>query len=321
MMPAGAIPPGFAGPGCPDRSGQPAMFNIMVPGPRESSILGQIEVQIDGAEPQHKEAFLRAICERLQQALTGLWEKEMASANRQLEMSRGEQARAENRLRDLQNRRRDLLAAGQSDLVPEAVMDQIRRLDHERQRMEMDLLGQQARVKALQQQIQVTGERILKESTDDAVIKSLEEKLTEMRKHLDVVQQQFEKGMVPQSEVQKVRIALSDGEIQLAEARRKVAQAGGGEVLGRLNEELAMLSVAGAETEARLKYLHEQIEKNRQLVGPADEYEIEILMEMPRAKRAFETSKLRVEELEQRIRTAVAPTVMVIGGVTSKPAK
>lgn len=297
------------------------MVDIPVPGLRESSILGQIEVQIDGAEPQQNEVFLRAICERLQQALNDLWEREMTSIGRQLEMSRDELLRAEKKLRELQERRRDLLGAGQVDLTPEALMDQIRRLDHERQRMEMDLLGQQARLKAVQQQIQATSERILKESTDDAVIKPLEEKLAELRKHLEMVQLQYEKGMVPQSEVQKVRIALSEGEVQLAEARRKVTQAGGGEVLGKLNTELAMLSVNAAETEARLTHLREQIEKTKQLAGVADEYEMRILMEMPHARRAYESGRLRVEELERQIRTAVAPTVTVIGGATSKPAK
>lgn len=321
MMPGGVVGPSPRGGGVPQPIGQPAVFDIMLPAPRASSISGLIEVWIEAASPSRNEAFLRAICERLQQALNDLWEKERISVLQQLSMSEEEQARAEKRLRDLQKHRHGLLEAGQVELTPESVMDRIRQLNDERQRMDMDLLGQQARVKALQQQIQATSERILKESTEDAMIKPLEEKLTELRKHLDAVQQQFEQGRVPQSEVQKVRIALSEGEIQLAEARRRVAQAGGGEVLGRLNEELAMQSVAGAETEARLKYLHEQIEKNRQLVGPADVYEMEILMEMPRAKRAYETSKLRVEELEQRIRTTVAPTVMVIGGAASKPAK
>lgn len=321
MMPGRVVGPSPRGGEVPQPVGQPAVFDIMLPAPRVSSISGLIEVWIEEAPPSRNEAFLRAICERLQQALNDLWEKERISVLQQLSMSEEEQARAEKRLRDLQKHRYGLLEAGQVELTPEAVMDRIRQLNDERQRMDMDLLGQQARLKALQQQIQATSERILKESTEDAMIKPLEEKLTELRKHLDTVQQQFEQGMVPQSEVQKVRIALSEGEVQLADARRRVAQTGGGEVLGRLNEELAMQSVAGAETEARLNYLHEQIEKNRQLVRPADEYEMEILMEMPRAKRAYETSKLRVEELEQRIRTAVAPTVMVIGGAASKPAK
>jgi hypothetical protein len=321
MMPGGVVGPSPRGGGVPEPVGQPAVFDIMLPAPRVSSISGLIEVWIEEAPPSRNEAFLRAICERLQQALNDLWEKERISVLQQLSMSEEEQARAEKRLRDLQKQRHGLLEAGQVELTPEAVMDQIRQLDHERQRMEMDLLGQQARLKSLQQQIQATGARILRESTDDAVIKPLQEKIEQSREQLALVQEQYEKGLTSQSEVQKVRIALSEGEIQLAEARRRVAQAGGGEVLGRLNEELAMQSVAGAETEARLKYLHEQIEKNRQLVGPADVYEMEILMEMPRAKRAYETSKLRVEELEQRIRTAVAPTVTVIGGATSKPAK
>ncbi|MGQ9648601.1 MAG: hypothetical protein ACUVXJ_00640 [Phycisphaerae bacterium] len=320
-MPAEAVPDRFIAPGVPRIAGRPPMVDMPVPGPRESSILGQIEVQIDGAEPRHNEAFLRAICERMQQALNGLWETQMTSINRQLEMSRDELLRSEKKLRELQEQRRDLLGAGQLDLTPEAVMDQIRRLDDERQRMEMDFIGQQARLKAVQQQIQATSERILRESTDDAVIKPLEQKLAELRNHLDMIQSQYEKGMVDQSEVQKVRIALSEGEVQLAEARRKVAQAGGGEVLGKLNTELAMLSVTVAETEARLTHLREQIEKTKQLAGVADEYEMRILMEMPHARRVYESARLRVEELEQRIRTAVAPMVTVIGAPTSKPAK
>ncbi len=82
-----------------------------------------------------------------------------------------------------------------------------------------------------------------------------------------------------------------------------------------------MLSVNTAETEARLKYVREQMEKNKQLAGAADEYEMGISMAMPYARRAYESSRLRVEELEQRMRTAVAPTVTVIGTATSKPAK
>ena len=57
------------------------------------------------------------------------------------------------------------------------------------------------------------------------------------------------------------------------------------------------------------------------MAGAADEYEMAISMEMPYARRAYESSKLRVEDLEQRMRTAVAPVVTVVGGATSKPAK
>lgn len=320
-MPGGTVRDRPVGPAIPRPTIRPPMLDIPMPGPRESSILGQIEVLIDGAEPRHNEAFLRAICERLQQALTGLWEKEKTSIDRQLEMTRDELVRSEKRLRDLQNRRRDLVVAGQGDLVPEAVMDQLRRLDHERQRMEMDLLGQQARLKALQQQIQATGERVLDASRDDAMIKPLQEKLELLREQLKRVAEQNKAGVLPESEVQRVRIAMSEAEAQLAEARRKVAQAGGGEVLGKLNTELAMLSVNVAETEARLQYIREQMERNRRLAGAADEYEMTISMEMPHARRAYEMNKLRVEELEQRMRTAVPPMVTVIGGVTSKPAK
>jgi hypothetical protein len=315
-VPAPGVVFGQQGPGA-----GPMMFDVMMPGPQESSILGQIEVHIPDVDYSANEAFLRAVCEKLQQALNGVWEKEMTSVNRRREMSRDEQVKAAERLTDLQKQRRDLLGAGQSDLMPEAVMDQIRRLDLERQRMEMDLLGQQARLKALQQQIQTTGERVLKGSTDDAMIKPLQEKLGLLREHLKQMDEQYKAGTTSQSEVQKVRIAISEAEAQLAEARRKVAQAGGGEGLGRLNEELAMLSVNTAETEARLKYVREQMEKNKQLAGAADEYEMGISMAMPYARRAYESSRLRVEELEQRMRTAVAPTVTVIGTATSKPAK
>lgn len=320
-MPAGAVPDRSVAPGGPRPGGRPVMVDIPEPGPGEGSIIGQIEVQIDGAEPHHNEAFLRAICERLQQALYGLWESEMSSIGRQLEMSRDELLRAEKKLRELQERRRDLLGAGQVDLTPEAVMDQIRQLDRERQRMEMDLLGQQARLKAVQQQIQATSERSLASPGGDEMIKPLQAKLEVLRNELKRVEEMNQRGMVPGGDVEKARVAVLEAEVQLVEARRKAAEVGGVEVLGKLNTELAMLSVNVAETEARLTSLREQIEKARPLVGLVDEYEMRVLMEMPRAKRAFETSKLRVEELEQRIRTAVAPTVMVIGGATSKPAK
>jgi hypothetical protein len=313
------VPPP-AGPGL-GRPGSEGMFNVMVPASQESSLFGEIQVWIQDTPPSRNEAFLKAVCDRLQQALNDLWEKEMTSVNRQVQMSQDEQARAEAKLRDLQKQRRALLESGHGDLTPEVVMDQMRRLDLERQRLEMDLIGQQVRLKALQQQIKDTGERILKGSGDNAVVKPVQEKLDQLRKQLDLMEQQYKAGLTPESEVQKVRIALSEGEIQLAEVRRKVAQAGGGEVLGKLNTELTMLSVTVAETEARLKYVSEQMDKAGQLAGPADEYELGVAMTMPYARRACEMSRFRVEELQQRMRGAVAPTVTVIGGATSKPAK
>lgn len=297
------------------------MLDVMMPEPQESSILGQIEVFIPDADFSVNEVFLRAVCEKLQQALASLHQQELSSLDRRMQMSADEQAQARARLERMQHQRRELLESGQSDLMPEAVMDQIRRLDFERQRMEMDLLGQQARLKALQQQIQATGERILRQSTDDAMIKPLQEKLELLREHLKHIAEQNKAGMTPESEVQKVRIAIAEAEAQLAEARRKVGQAGGGEILGKLNAELSMLSVTVAETEARLKHVREQMEKSRQLAGAADRYELEIAMAMPYVRRAYETSMLRFAELEQRMRTAVAPMVTVIGGATSKPAK
>lgn len=323
---AGPMSPGASSvrpfqPGMPGAGGPPGTFDVTVPAVQESSILGQIEVQIDGGEPRENEAFLRAVCERLQQSLSDLHSQEMASVERQMLLSQDELARAQMNLRELQKRRRDLLGAEQVELMPEAVMDQARRLSLERQQLEMDLLGQQARLKALQRQVQETSERILRESSDDAIAKPLREKLELLRDQLNRAVEQGRAGLVPESEVQKARIAVSEGEAALAALRQRVSQAGGGEVLGRLNSELAMLSATAAETEARLKYLHEQAEKNKQILEMADDYEMTVSMAMPYARRAYETSKLRVEDLEQRIRTAVAPMVTVIGGATSKPAK
>jgi chromosome segregation ATPase len=295
-------------------------FNLMVPAPQEHSIIGQIEVSIPNVPPELTQAFLLAVCKRLNQALEGAYDQELASLRRQIEVTRQEVNSAEQRLRDLQSRRRDLLAAGQTDLSPDAVMDQTRRLDLERQRLEMDMIGQQARLKALQQQIQATGERSLKESADDPAIKPLEQKLAQLVEQLKLLEQQYQAGMTPQSEVQKARIAVSEAEAQLAERRRRLMQ-GGGDVLGKLNTDLAMLSVAAAETEARLKYVREQMEKTKQLLAPADEYELKVAMEMPAARRSYEIGKQHLEELERRLDAAVPPTITVIGGAASKPAK
>jgi len=296
-------------------------FNLMVPAPQEKSIIGQIEVSIPNVAADLNQAFLLAVCKRLQQALNGVYDQELSSLRRQIEVTRQEGNQAEEHLRDLQNRRRDLLMAGQTDLSPEAVIDQARRLDLERQRLEMDMIGQQARLNALRQQIKDTSDRALKESADDPAIKPLEQKLAQLHEQLKLLEQQYQQGLTPQSEVQKARIAVSEGEAQLAERRRRLAQGGGSEVLGKLNTDLAMLTVAAAESEARLKYVREQMDKNRQLLGPADEYELKVAMEMPAARRAYEVSKRHAEELERRLQATVAPTVTVIGGAASKPAK
>lgn len=102
----------------------------------------------------------------------------------------------------------------------------------------------------------------------------------------------------------------------LAVSKQKARRAAVAPQLGRINAELADISISTADAQARLKHVNEKLEsiQARKLLELADQYEREVAIRLPLAKLAFEEAAVRLDDLRRLVRNAPGrPTVVVLG--------
>jgi hypothetical protein len=86
------------------------------------------------------------------------------------------------------------------------------------------------------------------------------------------------------------------------------------ERLAELNDQMGAVAIDLAEAQARLKTLDAKCREMRELLAKADDYELQIGMQLPLIKSAYERAWQNVQELRIRLANLRHPSVTVIGG-------
>lgn len=299
-------------------------FRVLEPKTRYKSRLDQelligtlyVAIRHDDAKPIAKE-IMAAICERLEKILNEVSKPEKNKLSRQLNDAHRDSQQFASEFESLQTTRNNLCQeAGQSDLSRDSILEKSKKLENEKQLLEMELAGKKARRDAIQQQIAKVGKTKMakpaKAETDRILsdMRKQEEKLRELQTVAGK-----SKGH-PEYKTIKKKIDLLRDQIPPPLAPRRYDANKSGEVvlLSKLNEELAMLSIETAEKQARLKFINDRLVKIKDLLGMADKYEREVALQLPLIKKSYETATLRAQELEQHLHNFKPPQVTVIGG-------
>jgi len=295
--------------------------------PDEEVLVGRLQIDlvgpidaISGLKPAAEE-FMAAICSRLREAIVETHERYMEQLENRLGAAHRRADDASERLAKLQATQREFSQdAGQADLSRENITKTISASEKEKQKLEMELAGLQARREAIEKQIAKVGGKVSAKLKDDPVAKELQT-IVELRKEkVAWLEKLVGSGRAPQFDLVDARAELAQAKMELARRREEIRQAGGDEVARKLNEELAELSIQTAELEGRLKHINTQLKniKAKELLELADRYEREVALQLPLAFEAAESAMRWRDELERQMKTARAPVVTVIGGADNR---
>jgi hypothetical protein len=290
---------------------------IAPPSDTDDACLVRIGVDIDGPDVDRSAAakLLEAMLPRLERALTAAGEARTAELSRRRDATREEVAQAEKRLEEVYARRRELCeSAGQALLSREEILGQLAELESQARELELDSAARQARRTAVEAHLDQARKRLEERSTRNEIADELR-RIVELREQeLKRAQDLTSKGAESTSAVNEAQERLVMARIELQ--RYMQEQSAGTETLAQLNQELAEMSIAAAEHEARLKLLRERLAqiRERKLLELADRYETLVEIELPLAMDAFREAREALAQCEQRARSLRTPSVSPLGG-------
>jgi hypothetical protein len=202
--------------------------------------------------------------------------------------------------------------AGRADVSTQGVTAAVSRLEEEKEKLELDLLGKKARREALEKEIAGQADRLQKQAQTDPVVAELKKVVEAREAKLKQVRQQYDSGAASQREV-------NDSVVEVAEARAKLAErergggngeGGGGQILEALNRERITLSVDLQELEARLKLVETRLPGLRSAMDQLDALQ-RAEGDLKNARDALAASTNHLRDMSRRLESADPPQVLI----------
>jgi hypothetical protein len=149
-------------------------------------------------------------------------------------------------------------ATGRIETTPDSFHKAAATLDDQRAMLELEKIGAEARMKAIENEISRASENAAKQAGDDAAIVEFAKVVEARKKQFDIIASSVKSGMQTPAEVNQAEAALAEAQAQLALQKERVLAANGGDIIIGLQKQLSDLRIASAEREARLAYLQAQ---------------------------------------------------------------
>jgi hypothetical protein len=150
---------------------------------------------------------------------------------------------------------------GKVDISHNSLEATASKLDRDLEALQLEEVGSEARMKALEDAVATQARRVEKASQADPVIAELEKVADARERQLKIVENERKTGVVPDAALQDAIAALAEARAKTAERRQAVFVTNGGDTLGALNRELLNLSIADHERRAKLEFLESQLHK------------------------------------------------------------
>ncbi len=270
----------------------------------QNSFQFTLVIRLDPAKELGMRPAAREFAEALTAQLSALLEESRKMQLRPLlETAEHDAAEAEAQLGQLRDQILGLehnlrRTSGRTDASPQSIQAAATRLEDERQRLELDLAGMEARLDEVQRAHERVSKQVGQEAGDDPVLDELERALATREKLLQVVRKRFEAGAeASQKEVAEAEADYIDAKVQLLERRANAAAArAGGASLAALTQQLQELAIDIRDRKARLKYVNERLTPLRDTPELIARYQ---------HLESGRQSRLRLwEDAELRLRTA-----------------
>lgn len=127
--------------------------------------------------------------------------------------------------------------------------------------LDQDLYGKRARLDAIKKQIALLRDSGQTQVKEDPIVKELEHIVQLREEQFKQTQAAVGQKVATDSDVREAELKVLEAKVQLAQRREAVVNASVGELLPRLNNEQAMISVDIAEIDAKKHYIQDQIDK------------------------------------------------------------
>jgi chromosome segregation ATPase len=209
-------------------------------------------------------------------------------------------------------------ATGRVDLSVASLQSALSKLEDERQRLELELAGMEARLEAVQDQWKSSAVKAKEAVAADPALAEMEKAVAAREKLVDLMRKRVESGTVATQELSKAEADLSDARVQLLD-RRGNAAGRGGDALAPLTREMQNLAIDIRDRKARLA----QVDKQRKpLVGVAQEFQALEWTQDEAAvlRRAWEEAQTRLRDAQRQADAAPVDRVIVTNA-SDLPAK
>lgn len=277
-----------------------------------------LDPKVPGVRLASKE-FADALVERLSALLA---DDRMEQTARRRELARVSVDRLERELLDREKQIREhraefRAASGRADVSPQNIQAALAKLEDERQKLELELAGMEARMRAVEEQIERVTATSAKSANEDPVVGELKKAVDTRERLLAVTRQRFEAGQVASAEVSTAEVALVDAKVQLLD-RQASAAARVGDAAAPLNRELQGLAIDVRDREARLQHVKKRLDPLR--AGSERLVEMETLeAQSASARRALEQAMERLREAERQMDDAPIDRVIVVDSGDAPP--
>lgn len=258
--------------------------------------------------------LLNAICELIQQQLEQVYQGHIEQLRQsELVPARERQMQAQQYLTETRNLDRALLQkAGRSDLQRDHILEEKRNLEQQRQHLEMQLIGLNARREAMKMQMAIMQRKFQQAIQNDSLQQELQ--------NFIVQQEQKIQKMSPTREnevhILQAKEQLLEKRIQFAQQKEMLKKSLGAEKIEQWNHELADMAIETAQIEAQLQHTREQLANHRtdEMLELANRYEMEVRSRIDAINETYQRASQQVDVIEQQIQFAQPPAVVIIGG-------
>lgn len=296
----------IAGPQLTGDNMSPTFFRLTV-------IVDEVDSYGEPIRPVAEE-IQAAVVDRLRRALVQLSEQNAASLRESIARSELRLRLAIQRLEDLRKRRNELSnAAGRMHLVRDDILEEVTRLESHVRELEVDGVSQRARQAAIEAQIARMAEIRTKRAADDAILAELKQLADIQAARLDRVRKLRDESRASDAEVQEVNQSLIEARIRLQERVEMLSEENDARAAKSLNGELAEISIANVESEARIAFIRDRISSLARQLELADQLEVSVGLGLPAALESVRVETEQLQELRSQFETFRPVTVDVVG--------
>jgi chromosome segregation ATPase len=175
---------------------------------------------------------------------------------------------------------------------PGEVSERIARLREELSRLDVALAVKQARTKALAAGIHEQQDRAREQAKNDLVTEQLKTQLVLREKAIERTRELAKGGFVPDSALSEAENAVMEGQIRILQRQAELAKSGSGQLLDRMSDELAMVSVDVTELEMQRSMTQAQLKQ----IDPAQ-------MSVDELKQAVDRNVAQPETAQRKLRS------------------
>ncbi len=194
----------------------------------------------------------------------------------------------------------------------QALIAQRTELARKVQSLELELGGQEARRKAIAEQIARTEGEAHAKLAQDQVTKELENLVQFSEENLTKTRKLAGDDQGSLDDLAQATESLTRARIELAKRREELSKQAGGGQLEQLTGEMGRIAIDRAEKQAQLNIVHQQLEEVQRELAEASAFDPEAAR-MRIAREAFDIATRQVAEWQTRLATLQPSMVTVIG--------